>query len=168
MSHQLSKNFSLEEFTRSQTATRKGIHNGIRIGSVEHRNLSRLCNNLLQPLRDLLGQLTVSSGYRSPALNKAIGGSNKSQHTQGLAADLLSSDLTPSQLAVQIAQHGGFDQLILEYGEWVHVSLPAEGEIARGQILTAVKVPQRFGKHRTVYVPGLHSQFKALELAFGL
>ena len=162
---QLSKNFSLEEFTRSQTATRKGIHNGIGIGSVEHRNLSRLCDNLLQPLRDLLGPLTVSSGYRSPALNKAIGGSNKSQHTQGLAADLLSSDLTPSQLAVQIAQHGGFDQLILEYGEWVHVSLPAEGEIARGQIFTAVRVMRPMRTNVTRYVPGLHSQLKAQEIA---
>ena len=81
----LSQNFSLRELTKSQTAERKGISNE---PSEEHiENLKLLCENILQPVRDEWGVVSVSSGYRSPALCVAIGSSEKSQHARGMAAD---------------------------------------------------------------------------------
>ena len=82
----LSNNFSLNELTRSQTAERKGIDN---TPSPEHQeNLKLLCTHILQPIRDHFGKVvTVSSGYRSPALCEAIGSKTTSQHAKGQAAD---------------------------------------------------------------------------------
>ena len=82
----LSNNFSLNELTKSQTAERKGINN---TPSTEHqKNLQRLCESILQRVRDHFGQVvSVSSGYRSPELCVAIGSSTKSQHAKGQAAD---------------------------------------------------------------------------------
>ena len=74
----LSKNFVLSEITRSNTATRLGISNE---PSKKHlENMQVLITELIQPMRDALGPIRISSGYRSPQLNRAIGGSNKSQH----------------------------------------------------------------------------------------
>ena len=82
----LSNNFSLSELTKSQTAERKGIDN---TPSTEHQeNLKRLCESILQRIRDHFGQVvSVSSGYRSPELCVAIGSSTKRQHASGCAAD---------------------------------------------------------------------------------
>lgn len=159
----LSQNFYLDEFTRSQTAARFGIDNSA--PPAPSIRLMRLCRNLLQPLRNEIGPIHISSGYRSPALNKKIGGSKNSQHPLGLAADITATGKTPHQLAACIHARGGYDQLILEFGEWVHVSIPEKGGIARGEILTAVKVPRPFRKPKTVYVPGLLSQEDALKIA---
>ena len=82
----LSKNFSLAEIEHSNTAKRLGIKNEM---SEEHlANMQNLIDNLIQPLRDGIGPIRISSGYRSPQLNKAIGGSTRSQHSKAEALDL--------------------------------------------------------------------------------
>jgi uncharacterized protein YcbK (DUF882 family) len=83
----LSTNFELEEFTCSQTAATLGIKN--EPGAEETANLKSLCEKVLQPLRDKTGStVRISSGYRCPALNKAVGGVESSQHVRGEAADI--------------------------------------------------------------------------------
>ena len=81
----LSQNFSLRELTTSQTAERKGISNEPTEEHIE--NLKLLCKNILQPVRDEWGVVSVSSGYRSPALCEALGSKSTSQHARGQAAD---------------------------------------------------------------------------------
>ena len=81
----LSQNFSLRELTKSQTAERKGIDNTPTDEHIE--NLKLLCENILQPVRNEWGVVSVSSGYRSPELCVAIGSSERSQHARGQAAD---------------------------------------------------------------------------------
>lgn len=163
--HQLSENFYLDEFTRSQTAARYGLDNSVRIGGVIYTRINRLCNEVLQPVRALTGRpITVSSGYRSPAVNKKIGGVPTSQHIQGLAADITAAGITPMQLAEDIMGRVDYDQMILEFGEWVHISAPLRRGQARRQVLTAVKVPKLWGKPKTVYVEGLHTQEQALAI----
>ena len=140
----LSKNFSLSELTKSQTATRKGISNE---PSTEHvENLIHLAESVLQPVRDHFGKpVMISSGYRSPELCEAIGSSAKSQHAKGEAADFEIPGVDNMQLAMWISKNTKFDQLILEYYEpgdpnsgWVHCSAVKEG--SRAQVLKATKV----------------------------
>ena len=84
---QLSKNFSLEEFEKSNTASAKGIDNSVPAELIG--NIQALVDNVLQPLRDLYGKpIRFNSGYRCPVLNKAVGGVATSQHQKGKAADL--------------------------------------------------------------------------------
>ena len=132
----LSKNFSLAEMTKSQTATRKGIDNK---PSTEHvENLIHLAETVLQPVREHFGKpVAISSGYRSPALCEAIGSSSKSQHAKGEAADFEIPGVDNMQLATWINKNTNFDQLILEYYEpgdpnsgWVHCSAVREGSRA--------------------------------------
>jgi zinc D-Ala-D-Ala carboxypeptidase len=149
----LSNNFSLEELTRSTTATRLCIDNTPSAQVVE--NLQALARNVLQPVRNYLGPVTISSGYRSPDLNKAIGGSRTSDHCLGFAADIQITNYDNQKLAKHIQAEGGFTQLILEFYEegrpnsgWVHVSYnPAN---LKNECLRAVK---QAGK--TVYLKGL-------------
>jgi len=124
----LTKNFSLIELTKSQTAERKGIDN---TPSTEHQeNLKRLCETILQPIRDHFGQVvSVSSGYRSVELCTAIGSKTTSQHAKGEAADFEIFNLSNKELADYIDQNLDYDQLILEYWKesdpnsgWVHCS----------------------------------------------
>jgi hypothetical protein len=127
----LSANFSLREFTRSQFATRHGIDNTPNKQHVD--NLRLLAIYVLQPIRDALGQLDVSSGFRCERLNTAVGGSASSQHRLGEASDIEPADEEVSnlQLAHWIVENvKDFDQCILEYYDpskglhsgWVHVS----------------------------------------------
>ena len=124
----LSKNFSLDELTKSQTALRMGIDNEPTPGDLY--NLSQLCDNILQPVREHFGKpVTVSSGYRSVALCEAIGSSAKSQHAKGEAADFEIMGIDNKEVAVWIRDNLNFDQLILEFykdGEpssgWIHCS----------------------------------------------
>ena len=74
----LSKNFTLQEFTKSQTATRKGLDNTP--GEQHLANAKSLFENVVQKVRDNFGVTVINSGYRGPALNEAVGGSSKSQH----------------------------------------------------------------------------------------
>ena len=140
---QLSKNFSLEELTKSQTATRKGIDN---TPSPEHQeNLKLLCEAVLQPVRDHFSRVvSVSSGYRSPELCEAIGSKSTSQHARGEAADFEIFGISNKVLADYINETLHYDQLILEYWNesdpnsgWVHCSF-SEGN-NRKQYLRAYK-----------------------------
>ena len=98
---QLSKNFSLKELTASQTADRHGISNN---PSEDHMdNLKRLCDNVLQKVRDHYGKVvSVSSGYRSPELCVKIGSSAKSQHAKGQAADFEIFGVPNAELALSL------------------------------------------------------------------
>ena len=137
MPRQLTKNFSLEELTVSETAARKGIDNTP--GAAELRNLKRLAQ-ALEKLRAALGHkpIVVTSGYRSPALNAAIGGSRTSRHMLGLAADfIVPAYATVLQTARTVVGCGvEFDQTIYEYGRWLHFGLSASGEAPRCEVLS--------------------------------
>ena len=124
----LSKNFSVDEMTKSQTATRKGIDN---TPSPTHQTtLKSLCTSILQPGREHFSQVvTVSSGYRSEELCLAIGSKITSQHAKGEAADFEIFGISNKELADYIHEHLDYDQLILEYWKesdpnsgWVHCS----------------------------------------------
>ena len=108
----LSNNFSLNEMTKSQTATRKGISNN---PSEDHmNNLKELCVNVLQRVRDHFGRVvSVSSGYRSPELCEAIGSSKTSQHAKGQAADFEIHGISNADLVKWISENCIFDQMIL-------------------------------------------------------
>ena len=81
----LSKNFALSEMVKSATAERLRVDNSP--SSIHLVNLTHLCINILQPVRDQFGVITINSGYRSPALNAKVGGSKTSQHCNGQASD---------------------------------------------------------------------------------
>lgn len=155
----LTNNFTLEELTKSETALRQGIDNTPTVEVVE--NLKVLCEKVLQPVRDHFGRgVKVNSGFRSLAVNAAVGGvqgAKPSDHTRGMAADIEIPGLPNAELAEWIEANLEFTQVILEFytqgvpdSGWVHVSYdPAN---LKKQSLTAVK---REGK--TVYLPGLQA-----------
>jgi hypothetical protein len=150
---QLSTNFSLDELTRSMTATRLCIDNIPSLRVID--SLQALVDNILQPVRDRLGPVVVSSGYRSPELNKAIGGSATSDHCFGYAADIQVNGFDNKELAQWIKDGDPFTQLILEFYEdgkpnsgWVHISYNPDN--LKNECLRAVK---KAGK--TVYLRGL-------------
>ena len=149
---QLSKNFSLRELTRSQTAIRKGIKN--EPDKEQLMNLVALTVKILQPCRDKFGSVSINSGLRVLELNNAIGSGNNSQHTKGQAADFEAYAISNAQLADWIMLNRCFDQLILEYpgkdprDGWVHCSFNRLGN--RMEVLTAVKE-----RGKTVYKKGL-------------
>lgn len=117
----LSPHFSRSEFERSQTAARRGYDNTM--GPDEIRAASALCRNVLEPLRKVVGPISISSGYRSPKVNRAVGGSRTSQHQAGEAADISCNALGTADLfALMRLLHLPFDQVIEEFGSWVHVS----------------------------------------------
>jgi zinc D-Ala-D-Ala carboxypeptidase len=132
----LSENFSLEELTASETAARKGIDNTPSEEVIN--NLKRLAA-ALQEVRALLNHraMLVSSGYRSPELNQAVGGSATSDHCKGLAADFICPSYgTPNDIVRAIAASGlSFKQVIREFDKWVHLSIPEEGQEPRKQAL---------------------------------
>lgn len=141
---QLSKNLALAEVTRSETAKRKGISN---MPTPEHiENFKLLAEKVFQPIREHFGvPIHISSGYRSAALNKAIGGASSSQHCSGEAIDIDMDGTSITNAAVfnYIKDNLEFDQLIWEFGtdtnpDWVHVSYESTGK-QRKQILKAIK-----------------------------
>ena len=149
----LSKNFTLTEFTKSQTALRKGLDNSMPEEHLEAAKL--LAEHVLQPVREHFGPTSINSGYRGAELNKAVGGSPKSQHCKGQAADIEVSGVSNYDVAKWIEKNTDFDQVILEFytlgvpdSGWVHVTYNAEGN--RKKSLTATKVD---GK--TMYSLGL-------------
>lgn len=143
----LSKNFSLEEMTMSETATRLNIDNTP--SAIVINNLTNLCNNVLEPLRELLGRpILITSGYRSPLLNQAIGGSKTSQHCIGQAADFHVNGMTVEELYQFVKKIDlPTDQVIQEFDKWCHVSFLI-GENRR-QYLRATKDSEG----HTVYSP---------------
>lgn len=145
----LSDNFTLSEMIVSQTAARKGIPNDPPEDAV--RALKLLCEKVLQPVRDHYGKpVVVTSGYRSPRLNTAIGGSASSQHCKGEAADFTIPGESNLEVCRWLEANLNYDQLIYEFGEggWIHVSYSAHR--MRNQELSAKRVGGR-----TKYLPGL-------------
>lgn len=131
----LSNNFSLSEFTRSQTAENSGVDNTPNAFQLE--NLKLLAASL-QVIRDKIGvPITISSGFRSEALNRLVKGSPTSAHSHGLAADIHAASYSAKEFAQFIDGCGvRFDQLILERvngKEWVHLGI---GGLDRRQVLT--------------------------------
>ena len=130
----LSKNLSLKEATKSNTATRLGIKNEPE--QWEINNLRAIAENIFQPVRDHFGvPIGVSSGYRSKTLNKAIGGSKYSQHMIGEALDIdadIYGKVTNAEIFNYIKNNLEWDQMIWEFGDdeepnWVHVSYKEAG-----------------------------------------
>ena len=126
----LSKNFSLNEMLKSQTAERLGIDNSPDADAIY--NLGRLAENVLQPLRNEYGAFMVSSGFRSVELCEAIGSSSNSQHAKGEAADFEICGISNFDLAELISDNLEYDQLILECYKggntgWVHCSYVPNG-----------------------------------------
>jgi putative chitinase len=152
----LSPNFSLKDLLWSETAIRLGIKN---TPSVEHmENLKAVCENVLEKVMAHYGQKpTINSGYRGPALNKAVGGSSKSQHCNGQAVDFEIEGVPNPELAKWIRDNIDFDQVILEFynakqgpdSGWVHCSYNKNAK-NRKQPLTARKI-----NGKTVYLPGI-------------
>lgn len=138
----LSKNFSLKEFTRSSTASRLGIDN---TPTDEHlENIKHVVNQICQPVRDHFNKpVTITSGYRSPDLNAAVGGSTRSQHSKGEAVDLEIFGIANKKVADWIVDNCEFDQVILEFynpaeginSGWVHASLKREGGNRRMKLI---------------------------------
>ena len=151
---QLSKNFSLSEFTKSQTALRLDIDN---TPEGEHlENAKALFENVVQKVRDHFGPTVINSGYRGPELNKAVGGVATSQHCHGEAADIEVPGVANAEVAQWIVDNTDFDQVILEFytpgipdSGWVHVTYKSDGS-NRGKVLTAMKE-----NGKTVYKEGL-------------
>ena len=140
----ISKNFTLEELTASATAKAKGISNNP--GQTDIVNLCGLVHNVLQPLRNWWGkEVKIGSGYRSLALNRAVGGVSNSQHMKGEAADLcIDGDIQKGKSWFQyIKQHCEFDQLIWEHNAkgtyWVHVSYRCDGKNRKQVINNLIK-----------------------------
>ena len=139
---ELTRNFTLSELTKSDTAIRKGINNNPNAEQVE--KLKLLCENILQPVRDHFGRGKVTSGFRSVDLCIAIGSSRDSQHAKAEAADFECPGVDNVELADWIKRELPYDQLILEFytpGEpnsgWIHCSWVPEGR--RAQFMHAYK-----------------------------
>jgi hypothetical protein len=135
----LSKNFVLSEITRSNTAKRLNISNA---PNKEHlRSMQILIRDLIQPMRNDLGPIRITSGYRSPALNRAIGGSSKSQHCKGEALDIQfwkDGKMCNKKIYDWVLKEGiEFDQMINEFDfSWIHISFKSGNN--RKQVLEAI------------------------------
>ena len=158
---ELTRNFSLLELTKSDTAIRKGINNNPNAEQIE--KLKALCENILQPVRDHFGRVKVTSGFRSVELCTAIGSSANSQHAKAEAADFECVGVDNAELADWIHRELPYDQLILEFytpGEpnsgWIRCSY-TEG-MPRKQFLHAFRKDGRtqykpiLGKAKDLFV----------------
>ena len=139
---QLSRFFTVAEIAHSDTAQSLGIPN--EPGAAETESLRALCAAVLDPLRQSIGQaIRINSGYRSPKLNKHVGGARDSQHVRGEAADIESRGVSPSNSFRESSGSRCLDQLIYEDKsatvKWVHVSRTTGDN--RGQILKAKFAP---------------------------
>jgi hypothetical protein len=150
----LTKNFTLAEMTKSETALRHGMNNTP--GEQELAAMKLLAEKVLQPVRDHFKKgVKVNSAYRHPDVNQRVGGSRNSDHTRGQAADIEIPGIPNAELAQWIRDNLEFRQLILEFytpgipdSGWVHVSYVAEDN--KKEVLTATR---KDGK--TVYLQGL-------------
>lgn len=120
-------NFRWYEFLRSNTANNRGIDNRP-TAPVVYDRIKYLAVNVLQPLRDYFGPIHINSGYRGPALNKAVGGSASSFHAFGMAADIVpvtGQKFTTLDMFRYIYGNLPYSELIAEEfpGGWVHVAL---------------------------------------------
>ena len=150
----LTKNFTLAEMTKSETALRHDLENTPNEQEISAMKL--LAEKVLQPVRDHFGKgVKVNSGFRNQDVNQRVGGSRNSDHIRGQAADIEIPGIPNAELAEWIKDNLEYNQLILEFytpgvpdSGWVHVSYIPEAN--RNQVLTATK---KDGK--TVYLQGL-------------
>lgn len=147
----MTPNFTLHELTRSDWAIRNDVPNTPTVEVTD--NLHKLCLLVLEPLRAAVGRpIIVSSGYRSPAVNKAVGGAANSAHLTGRAADINAVGMNASALARFIRRSGiTVDKCILEFpdspsGGWIHVQIASGTNFPRNEFLIARRV-----NGRTVY-----------------
>jgi len=149
----LSKNLTLKEAIKSNTATRKGIDNTPDQWAIN--NLKAVAENIFQPIRDHFGvPIGVSSGFRGKDLNKAIGGSKYSQHMIGEALDLdadMYGKVTNAEIFNYVKNNLEWDQMIWEFGDdeepnWVHISYKDDGPNRK-----QIKRARRDEKGRTYY-----------------
>lgn len=140
-----SAHFSRLEFEASEIAVRAGIDNTIPDAWIPRA--VALCENVLEPARMALGPIRINSGYRCKALNTKVGGAWKSQHQFGQAADIipLGPGVKLGDLFRWIHANCPFDQMIWEFGSWVHVSYAPQ---LRREVLEAISIP---GKKRAIY-----------------
>lgn len=135
----LSEHFTLDEATYSETAVRMNIPNqpsDLQLTNMKH---AAAC---LEHLRAVTGPLRINSWLRLPDVNVAVGGSKISSHMDGFAIDVSSSTLTPIQLCHKVEELGiKFDQMIYEYGRWMHISFAPE---MRQQKLTIFKPENKY------------------------
>jgi len=133
----LSENFNLNEFTISQVAERHGYRN--EPNEKQIGNLRLLCVSVLQPLREIINvPIFINSGFRSFDVNVAVGGRFNSQHLEGKAVDFIVHSLALVDVFNVICQRLSFDQLIYEFGKWIHVSW--NGESNRKDVMISRKV----------------------------
>ena len=149
----LSRNFTLSELVKSQTAIRNSIDNTPNTEQIVA--LTALCHAVLQPCRDKYGLFTPNSTFRTVELCELLGSSPKSQHALGEASDIEMAGVDNYEFAEWVIENLEFDQLILEFytpgipdSGWVHVSYKTEDN--RKQCLTAMKE-----NGKTIYKPGL-------------
>lgn len=142
-------NFTYKEFIVSQTAARRGISN---MPTRDHWNdIVLLAQNVLQPLRSQFGPLRISSGYRSPALNRAIKGSPHSNHCRGQAADVIPlGNHSLVKMMDWIHYNVPYRELIFEYGEWIHVAYRRNGNVRK------IKIKNKDYNYRVVTIDELH------------
>lgn len=144
MATRLTANFTLEELIVSPTAKRLGLSN---VPSPEHiANMKYVCEKILEPVRAHFGKpVQINSSYRSPLVNKAVGGSKTSQHSNGEAVDFEIPGVPNKQLADWVADNLEFDQVILEFysakdganSGWVHASIKRNGQNRKQRLIAS-------------------------------
>ena len=146
----LSPHFRLSDFTYSETAIRLGKPIVMDRDGPIFAALTALCENILEPVFDHFGHVRITSGYRPPEINAAVGGSVNSQHCKGEAADFQVPEVSVREVSLWVANSAlPFDQVIWEFDAWCHCSF-STAQTARGSILTAAKV-----NGHTVYTEGI-------------
>ena len=140
----LSASFTLEGLCFSSTALRLGLDNTPNAGEIN--NLHRLCDDLLEPAQTILGvPFSINSGYRSPALNQAVGGATASAHMDGRAADFTASKMDLQGVFNTLRKSDlPYDQIIFECHAWIHLAIAREGEKPRRQALMASGGPSHW------------------------
>lgn len=140
----LSEHFTLEEMTHSEIGARKGYDNTP--NEKEIANLRRLCG-LLEKVKEVIGNkpVFINSGFRSKQVNDAVGSKDSSQHRLGCAADIRVPGMTPKQIiSACILARLPYDQIILEFDSWVHISVPnTESDVPRNKALIIDKLGTR-------------------------
>lgn len=152
MTQRVSQHFTFAELTR--TEHRDFLDEQADAPPQVRANLVRLCADLLEPAREIVGPLRVNSGYRCPGLNAAIAGSRTSAHMDGLAADVVPLDMDLHDAFTRLAQSGlPVDQLIFEFSRWIHLGAPRHAHEPRRQRLA-------------IYEPGHYVQWNPADPRF--
>ena len=150
----LTPHFARWEFSLSDTAVRRDIPNAP--SAQQWESLKLLSETCLEPARVAFGPIRITSGFRCPALNTIVGGAPSSQHMKGEAADIIPMLGKLQDLFVWLNHNADFDQLIWEFGKWIHVSHTMIGTQRHGVLLAYRK------NGKTVYAPITEDQLKTL------